>query len=112
MVIGNGNQRACEKEEWNGQINYRETRENMEWIATRTEVGVLADNMDAGTDKCQHVNEEHDCDKVVGEDNHNTFQFKEQYLKNDIEEDGILLLILQLMKHQVNVGKNVITFAS
>ncbi|KAB2634658.1 SNF2 domain-containing protein CLASSY 3-like [Pyrus ussuriensis x Pyrus communis] len=89
MVIGNGNQRACEKEEWNGQINYRETRENMEWIATRTEVGVLADNMDAGTDKCEHVNEEHDCDKVVGEDNHNTFQFKEQYLKNDIEEDDL-----------------------
>ncbi|PQM35736.1 protein CHROMATIN REMODELING 35 isoform X4 [Prunus yedoensis var. nudiflora] len=126
MVIGKGNQRSSEKEECNWKTNYQET--NRECIAPSTEVGVLAGNMDVGTDKPDHVIGEYEHDKVVGEGNQDTFQIKEQYQKKDIDEDDlaeiwkemamqqnvprILLLILQLMKHLVYVGKNVITFSS
>lgn len=87
MVIGKGNQRSSEKEECNWKTNYQET--NRECITPSTEVGVLAGNMDVGTDKPDHVIGEYEHDKVVGEGNQDTFQIKEQYQKNDIDEDDL-----------------------
>ncbi|KAL6270034.1 hypothetical protein ACE6H2_026945 [Prunus campanulata] len=87
MVIGKGNQRSSEKEECNWKTNYQET--NRECIAPSTEVGVLAGNMDVGTDKPDHVIGEYEHGKVVGEGNQDTFQIKEQYQKNDIDEDDL-----------------------
>lgn len=87
MVIGKGNQRSSEKEECNWKTNYHET--NRGCIAPSTEVGVLAGNMDVGTDKPNHVIGEYEHDKVVGEGNQDTFQIKEQYQKNDIDEDDL-----------------------